>query len=64
VSNDRKVTINLTRNQINMLYKLVTSEKLNCTKNITMEYNILSKQLNVMLDITDNSVKLESSEGE
>ena len=64
MSNDRNITINLTKNQIEMLHRLVTSEKLNCTRGITMEYNILSKQLHVMLDITDNSIKFESSEGE
>lgn len=64
MSNERNITINLTKNQIEMLHRLVTSEKLNCTRTITMEYNILSKQLHVMLDITDNSIKFESSEGE
>lgn len=57
MSGDKKVTINLTKNQIEMLYKLVTSEKLDCTNNITMEYNILNKQLSLVFDITDTSVE-------
>lgn len=57
MSGDKKVTINLTKNQIEMLYKLVTSEKLDCTNNITMEYNVLNKQLSLVFDITDTSVE-------
>lgn len=57
MNGDKKVTINLTKNQIEMLYKLVTSEKLDCTNNITMEYNLLSKQLSLVFDITDTSVE-------
>lgn len=57
---DKTVTISLTKNQIEMLYRLVTSEKLDCTNNITMEYNLLSKQLSLVFDITDNSVPTNS----
>lgn len=57
MSGDKKVTITLTRNQIEVLHKLVTSEKLECTNNITMEYNLLSKQLALVFDITDTSAQ-------
>jgi hypothetical protein len=53
---DKTVTISLTKNQIETLYKLVTSDKLECTNNITMEYNVLSKQVSLVFDITDNAV--------
>lgn len=57
MSGDKKVTITLTRNQIEMLYGLVTSDKLDCTNNITMEYNVLSKQLSLVFDITDTTAQ-------
>ena len=61
MNGDKKVTISLTKNQIEMLHRLVNSDKLECTNNITMEYNLLSKQLSLVFDITDYST--ESNEG-
>lgn len=55
MSGDKKVTISLTKNQIEMLHRLVNSDKLECTNNITMEYNLLSKQLSLVFDITESN---------